>query len=478
MPKHNEKTIFQRIADYTAGDIYPMHMPGHKRNTALLGTQLPYQWDITEIHGFDNLQNPRGILKRCAEAASTLYGSKQTFLLINGSTGGILAAIHAATRPGDTVLVARNCHRSVYHALELGQHRAVYLLPETDAATGISGSISPAAVEAALAQNPQIRLVVITSPTYEGVISNIRDIANLCHRQGIPLLVDQAHGAHLGLSPHFEGDALQGGADLVVTSLHKTLPALTHCALLHLGGDLIDPARIQRALSIFQTSSPSYLLLASIDQCIRLLAEQKEALFADYASRLQAFDRSIERLKKLTVLCHGNDNLQRHPAFYGFDSGKMVISARGTALTGPELTRLLRQQYGIELEMAYADYAIAMTSIADTAEGFAKLARALMDIDSTLQPADVKPSAFSPSLPRQRMGAWEALLLPGRQVALEQAQGLVSLEYVWAYPPGIPLVVPGEVVEDQVLEQIHALLAAGVELHSTNGGLPQVLTVA
>ncbi|MDD4715945.1 MAG: aminotransferase class I/II-fold pyridoxal phosphate-dependent enzyme, partial [Oscillospiraceae bacterium] len=242
--------------------IYPMHMPGHKRNPSFFSLPSPYEIDFTEVEGLDMLHDAQGILLDGMRRAAGLYGSSHTFYLVNGSTCGILSGITSCTRKGDRILVARNCHQSVYNAIGLQDLQAVYLLPEPDLAFGIWGSVSPAQVKRALDQYQDIRLIVLTSPTYEGVVSDISAIAKLSHERGIPLLVDEAHGAHLGFSPKFPQNSVQAGADLVIHSLHKTLPAPTQAALIHINGTLVDPEQVRRQLAVFETSSPSYVLMA------------------------------------------------------------------------------------------------------------------------------------------------------------------------------------------------------------------------
>jgi len=224
--------------------------------------------------------------------------------------------------------------------------------------------------------------VIITSPTYEGVISDIATIADIVHEQNIPLLVDGAHGAHLGLSACFPDDIIRTGADVVVMSLHKTLPALTQCSLLHASGKRAKTAEIEGLLSVLQTSSPSYVLMASIDYCLRLLESDKERLFSEYKQNLDAFNRSIMVLKNLSVLNHGTS--KPIPGFFSFDLGKLVIATKNTILDGVMLTNILRKEYNIELELAFKNYAIAMTSICDHPEGFTRLADALIKIDHSI----------------------------------------------------------------------------------------------
>ena len=379
--------LYDKLKEYTESEVYPMHMPGHKRNPrhsglrAAIPSGLPYDIDITEIYGFDDLQDPRSILKEAAELAETLYGSDKAFLLINGSTVGILSAIGAHAKRGDKVLVHSNCHRSVYNAIDLFGLSAASITPETDEATDILCSVSPAAIEKALDGDPAIKLVVVTSPTYEGVISDIRSISEVARSHGVPLIVDSAHGAHLGFSKEFPYSAVQEGADVVVMSLHKTLPALTQCSLLHVCSRFANTGEISRLLSVLQTSSPSYILMASIDTCLRVLNSDNEKLFSEYARNLECFDSEIKSLKNLTVLCHGSD--APHPGFYAFDPGKLVISAKKHTLSGQMLANALRKEYKIELERACENHAIAMTSVCDSPEGFSRLANALLSIDDS-----------------------------------------------------------------------------------------------
>jgi arginine/lysine/ornithine decarboxylase len=344
---------------------------------------FPYAPDITEIHGFDDLSNPLGILKETADLAARLYGSDNAFLLVNGSTVGILTAIGAHAKRGEKILFPKSCHRSVYNSAKLFGLEAVLFTPETDTASGIDISTEPQMIEAALDLNPDIKLIVITSPSYEGVVSDIRSIADIAHSRGAILLVDSAHGAHLGFSDRFPMSAIQCGADIVVMSLHKTLPALTQCSLLHLCSDRTNIEETNRLLFTLQTSSPSYVFMSSIDYCLRLLDSDKDKLFDNYERMLTRFYNDVKDLRKIGVFGakKGGFKCPSNPDFFAFDPGKIVIVTKRTAMSGKELADILRKEHKIELEAAHADYAIAMTSICDTQEGFERLAKALIAID-------------------------------------------------------------------------------------------------
>ncbi|NLA86563.1 MAG: hypothetical protein GX847_04620, partial [Clostridiales bacterium] len=260
---------------------------------------------------------------------------------------------------------------------------------------------------------------------------------------------------------------------------HKTLPALTQCALLHVSGGLIDRNRLASNLAVFQTSSPSYVLLASIDRCLRLLDREKEKLFDAYAGNLRAFDRSAAQIRKLKILCHGSDTLKNHECFYAFDAGKIVISTRQTNLTGNALANLLRTRYAIETEMAFCDYIVAMTSICDDRDALTLLSGALLDADRNAVPGENPGgAAFPPVLPRRIVTASEATGMKGERLPLEKAGGMMSLEYIWAYPPGIPFIVPGEMIDAGVIVYLQQLSENGVTVGSSGGGVKNSLVHA
>lgn len=454
-------------------------MPGHKRNCALspyLKT-LGAEYDITEINGFDDLHDANGMLAKAMERAAGLWGSRDAYFLVNGSTCGILAGIRAATLQEDKVLVARNAHKSVYHAMELCNLEPIFMMPSTEPSFGIFGSICPEEVERALEQNPDVRLVVLTSPTYEGVISDIAGVCEAAHTHNIPVLVDEAHGAHLGFSDYFSGGSVKAGADIVVQSLHKTLPSLTQTALLHLNGDLVQRQNVARQLSIFETSSPSYLLMASIDGCVQLLAQQGKELFCAWEEMLRKFDEMIIPLSHLRVLAHGTAKDKQFENIYLTDPGKIVISTRGTTLSGSELMMILREKYFIELEMAAGDYVIAMTGLGDTEKTLTSLAQALIEIDKSCKSTQMNKVARYPKLPELVCDVTDALQGEHILVPAKEAAGKISADYLWAYPPGIPLIIPGERIDEDLIMYISESEYRGIHIKSTFGNLPDTFAV-
>ena len=461
-----------------AAPVYPLHMPGHKRRMAP-APDLPFSWDTTEVPGVDDLHEADGILKDAMDRTATLHGAARTWYLVNGSTCGLMAGIRALAPFGSTVIAARNCHKAVYHALELGQLSVRWLMPPIDPGSGVCGSISPQTVAAALSDCPEAACVILTSPTYEGVLSDIRSIAGLCHARGVPLLVDEAHGAHLGLFPGWPLSAIRSGADLVVQSAHKTLPSLTQTALLHLGpGSLADPEEVERQLGIFETSSPSYPLLVSLDGCTGLLLEEGAALFGQWREGLDRFNAEIAALNHFRVLCHGADSLADHPGFFRFDPGKLTVSAAGTNLTGAALAQVLRERFQFETEMHCGDILLAMTSPCDDPAELLRFAQALATLDREAQSADQVPPILLPPPGEGVTPIAQALRTPSQAVAWEEAAGRISGEFLWAYPPGVPLIAPGERISRDFLESAQALVDSGTALrhsHCKKPGRLQVL---
>ena len=394
---------------------HPFHMPGHKRNTALVGDSLPWAMDITEITGFDNLQNPEGMLRGLTRRAAAFWGSNAAYLSVNGSTGAILAAIRAMTQPGDTVLVARNCHMSVFHALELCQLRPIFLEPEWLSDWGIYGAVSQATVDQALAAHPNAALCVVTSPTYEGVRSDIT-----CP---IPLFVDAAHGAHLPLP----------NADLACVSLHKTLPALTQTAMLHVMTERVDLRKLEHQLRVFQTSSPSYILMASTEQCVALLETQRTALFAAWEQRLTAFYAHARQWKRLRLF-QPNDL---------HDRSKLLIQC-----TAADPYNIL-QKHRIEPEYLRRGSLLFITSPCDTDGMMLALTNALDELDAQCPNLNPKNEPASPQLSACTLALplGEALNCEHETVTATQAIGRICAEYVWEYPPGIPILLPGQLIE-------------------------------
>ena len=500
--KEKQPGLLERLTEYAGSDAYPFHMPGHKRREIPDGIPGgfpdPYGIDITEIDGFDNLHHAEGILKDAMDEAAAIYGADRSWYLVNGSTCGILSAVFATTENGGKILTARNCHKAVYHAICLNRLEAEYLYPEEITEFGINGGIRAEDVRKALEKDAmrcagnsgnvrgkitKIQAVLITSPTYEGVVSDIRAIADAAHEYGIPLIVDEAHGAHLEYADQchsFPKSALEYGADIVIQSLHKTLPCFTQTAILHVKGKLVDQDRISRYLSMFQTSSPSYLFMAGMERCIRYMDGDGRNEMVRYEKRLEHFMERMEGLQVLEVL--DREICGKYRTVAGWDPSKIVVSTmRAEDFHGEELAETLRRKYHLEMEMTAPEYVIAMTSLMDTEEGFERLGTALLEIDGALRhcveseqqkekgESKEKERCETPeateskvSHPVRRTLICEAMDADTERTALQDTVGKVSAEFVYLYPPGIPIITPGEVFTDVIVEKIVAYKAAGL----------------
>ena len=432
--------IYDKLEKLKENGSYPFHMPGHKRNFHdIFENENPFSIDITEITGYDDLHQPEGIIRNVMDRIKEIYGTEESFLLINSSTGGILSAISTVCSIGDKILVARNCHKSVYHGIQLLGLNPVYVYPEVDK-HGICLGIQAWQIEEIMQREKDIQCAVIVSPTYEGRVSDIFEISKILHENNVSLIVDEAHGAHFIYHDAFPESAVHLGADIVIQSLHKTLPSLTQTGLLHLCSDRISKSRIQEKLSVFQSSSPSYLLMASIDGCIHKCITEKES-FQQYTELVNNFRKDMKNLKYLKLA--DTD-----------DIGKLVILTEGSSISGQELFQKLQKKYHIELEMAEISYVIAMTSICDTAEGFSKLFFALREIDDELHQSSKMYNNQNLLKSRMLMTPEEAGRKEKRSVILEQAKGYPGADFVYLYPPGIPVIVPGEIIEIEHIERI------------------------
>jgi len=445
--------LYDQLRDYAKSDYYPFHMPGHKRR---LGEFMnPIETDITEIEGFDNLHHAEGILKEAQERAAAVYGSEKTYFLVNGSTAGILGAVSACTSIGGKILMARNCHKAVYHSVLIRELDAVYIYPQQEQGIGLNCGLSPEKIREMLITAPDIQAVIITSPSYDGVVSDVEKIADICHTYQKPLIVDEAHGAHFGFHPYFPKNSIGKGADIVIHSLHKTLPAFTQTGLIHLNGSLVDQAVLERYLGIYQTSSPSYLLMAGVDQCIRMLEESGDRLFGEFVENLEQFRRKTGELQMVGLA--GKEELSGEKDVADLDLSKLILYIKNGSMSGNELYEELLEGYHLQLEMAAGDYALALTSIGDTREGFDRLYQALEEIDRRLlakDPVQLEKRSYAGIDNQTEMPICRAVERKMERILLENATGRIAGEFVYLYPPGIPLIVPGEKISGEFVENV------------------------
>jgi len=489
-------SLFDNLKKYNEKGIYPLHMPGHKRRMLVPG--ISTEFDYTEVDGTDDLHHPEGILRDSMERTASVFGAGRTWYLVNGSTCGNLAGVSAMCPVKGELIVARNCHRSVFHAIEIRDIMPHWIYPDYDKDYGVLGGIDPQDVSRLFDKYPNSRGVVLTSPTYEGVVSDVASIAEICHAHGVPLFVDEAHGAHLGLvdAAGFPRSAIQCGADLVVQSAHKTLIGLTQTAFLHFKSSFLDVDNISRYIDIYETSSPSYPLMMSLDACTEMILKQGDEIFGRWAEMLYEFDERVRGLRHLRVMCHGRDTVDDH-TFYAFDKSKLLINCRYSPFTGEDLVHILRDRFGFELEMQLSDNALAMTGPGDDHQAIMRFADALLEIDNEIdgeiyskigsiidskidgeidkadgtQKGTDTPSAVYQSVLlqdiEQAATLFDAMEAEGESVDIKDAMDRISGEYIYCYPPGIPLIVPGEKLHYDNIGSLMELQKAGCKLRFT-----------
>lgn len=515
-----EQSIYEKLEAYAKSDAYPFHMPGHKRRVDWMANV--YDIDITEIDGFDDLHHAEGMIKEGMERMAHAVGAKQSYYIVNGSTCGILAAIYGSCPQGATVAVARNTHKSVAHAILLRGLKPIYIYPQNVDNLCISGQVIHKDVEKAYEQSPDIAAVILTSPTYEGIASDIRAIADVVHAHNGILIVDEAHGAHLPYAQNIQianepqrqnpltakeskvriadlametrlpYSAIHEGADIVIQSLHKTLPCLTQSAALHICSDRVDVKKIERALHIFETSSPSYVLMAGMDLCVRYMQKEGAQKLRELTNRLQLFYERSKNWKQLWFLypemeakriqaqqieeqqlrVNQNKPCQVDKNLPIVDYTKIVFGARGYVNSGRHLHEILHDRYHLQPEMSAPDYVILMTMLTDTEEGFSRLEAALSEINDELEKGVLsweKKDCVTPSpvfVPlRQAMFPIEAAEAETIPMVLEEAEGKISAETVYVYPPGCPFLMPGEEISAELLELVRYYKESGMELY-------------
>ena len=427
------KELDKRLDEYIRSDVLPMHMPGHKRNPAFTG--MP--GDITEIDGFDNLHSPRGLIRDIEKRAAGIYGARDAFISVNGATALIYAAIHASTFRGEKILTASNCHISVWHAIETAGLVPVILDPAKDADTGAFGEVDPESLEEALKAG-DINTAVITTPTYEGVISDTGKLYEICRRYGCTLIADESHGAHFGVkgNSRFPETA---HADIVIKSLHKTMASPTQTAVMLITVELPFKDLIRHYLAVSESTSPSYILMSGISSAL------------DHTDTDAFFDIVSEGRDDLSSL----QNLELYNR-KDADPSKFVILTRGY-MTGYELADRLRKEYSIEVEASFPSYIIAMTGIGDTRESLRRFTGSLKDIDKDLKESSevFTECTYPPGKGRRFMLSIEDAVRSEKVMTpIAKAEGRMSAEYLFAYPPGIPILIPGEVVTSDAVKAL------------------------
>jgi len=456
---HNQMPLFQTLVQYARRDVTPFDVPGHKMGAQMnplrmvLG-DMTMRMDVNSMKELDLLSHPQSVIKEAQELAADAFGADHAYFLVNGTTIGIIAMILAAVKPGETLLVPRNCHKSVMNGIILSGAKPIFIQPEVDLHFGIAHGVSVKNVRKALNENPETKAILVTYPTYFGAMNELVEICELAHERGVTVLVDSAHGAHLAFMPDDYIDPLTAGADAVTVSMHKTGGSLTQSSLLLLKGNRIAPERMQKIVNMLQTTSANYLLMSSLDVARREMVLFGKKRYRELKPIVMDAVLSIEANSNYEVLkeAYVEKYFQQ-----SYDWTKLVIRVNGIGFTGFDVYTILKEEYGIQMELAEGYVIMAVISSFDTKESIDKLVFALKDIEkkygkhATIISTHVTTSEVNKLVLVPR----DAFYAEQESIPIDQAVGRISADTLMIYPPGIPLVIPGELISNEVLNQYH-----------------------
>lgn len=451
--------VFDGLKSLMEENSISFHMPGHKGKNTLIewGKYIPYI-DTTEVEGMDNLLEPRGIIKESQELAAKVYGAKTTIYGVNGSTGSIYIALSAITKPGDKVLIQRNCHKAVYNAMILNRLNPIYIYPNYNEEHNVLTGLDPDEIEEILLDNQDIKAVVMTYPNYYGVCSDIEKIVEVVHKYNKILMVDEAHGPHMSFSDKMPISALKAGADIVIHSTHKTLPSFTQTSMIHVGTDRVDLNKLRDRFALYTTTSPSYLFTLSNELAAAYMdGEGRERL--DWS--INKVNEVIQRLQKIDrVFVFTGDNFD--PTIHAKDNTKILFKIDG--IKGSKVKKLLRTKHNIRLEMSDYYYGLILTSLMNDEEDYEKLLLAIEEIARTAPYEEINSVSIKMPTPHVVMNIAAAYYGKKELVDLEAAIGRISAASVIPYPPGIPLIVPGEMITRELYDHIIMTMENGLEI--------------
>lgn len=468
----DETPLFDALMEYVNRETVPFHVPGHKKGVGIdeefknfIG-ENPFKIDVTVFKLVDSLHHPTGPIKKAQELAADAYGSDASFFSIHGTSGAIQAMIMSVVNAGDTIIVPRNVHKSVTAGIILSGAVPVYMQPELDKKVGIAHGVTPETVEETLRKHPEAKAVLIINPTYYGVATDIKRIAEIVHSYDIPLIVDEAHGPHLGFNDRLPVSAIKAGADICAQSTHKIIGALTQCSLLQVCSKRVDTNRVKQVLNLLQTTSPSYILMASLDCARRQIALHGKELLD---STIELANYARKEINKIPGLyCFGNEILGQ-PGVYALDPTKIVVTCRELGITGYDLDMILANKYHIQVEMSDLYNILAVGSFGDTKESLDKLINALKEISVEYTNKHNKKPDFIdiPPIPEQIQIPREAFNSVKTSVPLKDSINMISGEFLLAYPPGIPVLCPGEKITGEIIDYIQQLKDAGLYVQGT-----------
>ncbi|MDP9111991.1 MAG: aminotransferase class I/II-fold pyridoxal phosphate-dependent enzyme [Candidatus Eremiobacteraeota bacterium] len=470
---------FQALLDYVDAGVIPFHTPGHKQGIGMdrafrefIGENIA-SIDLTPMPGIDDLLQPTESLLEAQQLAAEAYGADRSYFLINGSTSGNQCMMMAAVNPGDRIAVPRNAHKSMLGGLVMSGAHPIYMQPEVDESLHMDNCVTPETVERTLAEFPNIKAVYLVSPTYYGVAADIASIAKVAHDAGKLLLVDEAWGPHFHFHPALPLSATAAGADLCINSTHKMLSAFSQCAMLHQIGPRVRVDRLEAVLKMFLSTSPNLPMVASLDVARKQMATEGVALLSRTIDLAEDTRRRLNEIPG--VYCFGEE-LQGRPGIFDLDPTKVTITVKNLGYTGYEASEILRRRYNVQVELADLFNVVALFTIGTTASaadrlvlGVSELAREDRAVDifspSGILERRLKTGSYRlPKIPPMRMLPRDAFLADTELVNFKQSKGRICAETISPYPPGIPVISPGEEIGEEIIDYLMLEIRAGVRM--------------
>lgn len=478
--------LFTKLIQLADKNHAPFYAPGHKLGRGIFpgmktawGLNI-FRADLPELPDLDNLFAPESIIKEAQELAAKTFGADQSWFLVNGSTCGIMAAILATVGEGEKILLPRNIHQSAISGLILSGAMPIFVHPPYDRHWDLNYGLTPKSIEQAFHIHPDIKAVLILSPTYQGVCPNIEAIASIVHRHHVPLIVDEAHGSHFKFHPDLPPTALELGADLVIQSTHKTLGAMTQSSMLHCRGFRINPQKINRALQLVESTSPSYLLLASLDVAREQMAINGEQLWTKTLHLAQQARQELTKIKGIKVFNPGQQNGIQY-----FDQTRLTVDVTGLGFTGYEADEIFTEELNVIAELPLRRSLTFMITFGNMKEDIDKLIKAFKTLGNyqPQQPFFEQPNLtqfddlqlydLPPLSPRQ------AYFTANQTIPIETSINQISAELICPYPPGIPVIMPGERITSEKIAILQQTLNyGGIITGATDPSLQTIQAIA
>lgn len=472
--RQNETPLLSAMLHYVKDQVVPFHTPGHKQGKGMhplleeIVGRDTLALDLALMEELDDFHEPHGCIMQAQDLAAHLYGADHSFFVINGTTGGIYAMILTIAGPGDKIIVPRNAHRSIIGGIILSGATPVFIQPEVDHELGLAMGVTAETVAAAIGQHPDAKGVLIINPTYYGVATDLKQIVDLVHAHDMVVIVDEAHGPHLKFDDRLPLQALDAGADICAQSTHKIIGAMTQCSMVHCREGRISVPRLKAMLQLVQSTSPNYILLASLDVARLQMAQQGRELIGKAVELAEWTRREINTIPGLT--CFGDEKIGS-PGVYSIDPTKITVTVKGLGLRGAEAERILRHQYNIQVELSDMYNILFLITLGDTQSEASALVAALRELAAkharTCDFSALDKACMAVNYPEPPPGVIsprEALFGNQCTVPFKASAGHICAEIVTFYPPGIPLLCPGERITPEVIQYCNQLQQAGLHI--------------